>query len=243
MMRRPAKVLVTLLLLPLIVTSATDHADESTQDLLARVKTAYGLNQVPLLASLRQTGSTFSALQNASGEIVREFDASGRLSIAIEYDNGHRERRLLDSGVAQRDGQAVGEPMISAMQLQWARLQIPGIFVAPEASIKDLGKVTSPSGISLRTLSVDLGDSMQLIIAVDVKTARVVESAGTFKSHGSEMKFGAVYGDFRQVDGRLIPFLEHLYAMNRQSGYTQLQLVKIQKPRPPSASVTATAER
>jgi hypothetical protein len=208
----------------------TNGQVESLEALLSRVRVEYGLNADDVLMSMMQSGTTYSIMRRSSGQVQRVFDANGCLEVRIRYDNGDEESRLLDGDRAERDGIPAHEPMIAAMRLQWSRLQIPGLFLISGAQVNDLGVVISPAGVALRQAALELGKGRQLIIAIDSSSARVLEYSGSFAQHGAVMKFGAVYDDFRRIDGILVPFREHLFAMNQRTGVNQLETVRFFQP-------------
>jgi hypothetical protein len=144
---------------------------------------------------------------------------------------------LARAAVTRQDGRVtsllhqVSGPRLAAMILQAARLDLPALLSAWVAKVEDRGP-GEVDGKPVRILSLQPAPGLVVQAEVEIATARVLRSRGTSTDPGMPLSFETTYGDFRMVDGVLVPFLEKNWANGRTTGETMLEKVTFPKSLP-----------
>ena len=216
----------TMLFLIAMTASAASLADE--------VIAAYGgRNAWKDVQAVKQSG-TIHAMRG-DGATTRELVRPDKLRVTIRYPQSE-EVRVVNGDSGSRDGQAVTGPMLDAMILQAARVDLPMLLIDRAGSVTDRG-TTKRDGVVYRVLEVALPRSMKVTLEVDPRTHRIVRSIGSMPS----MSFETIYSDFRTIDGRLFAMHETNIAAGTTTGETSIEKVEVVSrgapkagsPRPP----------
>jgi hypothetical protein len=217
---------------PAAVVAATA---EDVPALVKRCVAAYGGKEALARAAVtRQEGRVTSLLhQGQSGRIARAYARPGKLRVETSWPDGTGEIRILDGGRGWREGEEVSGPRLAAMLLQAARLDIPALLSAWVAKVEDHG-TGQVDGRPVRILSLQPAPGLVVQAEVEVATGRVLRSRGASVDPGMPLAFETTYGDFRKVDGVLVPFLEKNWANGRSTGETILEKVTFPKSLPDS---------
>lgn len=160
------------------------------------------------------SGDIVASARGLRGSFHRLVEADGDLATRMVYP-GYTEGRLLVEGQGWRlvgeDFEPVHGPLLSAVQLQWARLQLPLVLDAHRDQAS-LGPPRVLDGVSYPSVSVPTGSGSTLTVWVDPQTWLARASQGTMRVAGQEMTFSAMYDDYRPVDGIMVAHLEQTYA-------------------------------
>lgn len=165
------------------------------------------------------------------GRIARAYVRPGKLRVETDFPSGPGEIRVLDGAQGWRNGERVEGPRLAAMILQAARLDLPALLSAWVEKVEDRG-ATQLDGHPVRVLAIQPAPGLVVIAEVDVGTARVLRSRGASVDPGMPLAFETTYGDFRDVEGVLVPFLERNWANGRTTGETILEKVSFPKSLP-----------
>ena len=200
------------LLLIATTASAASLADE--------VIAAYGgRNAWKDVQAVKQSG-TIHAMRG-DGETTREFVRPDKLRVTIRYPQSE-EVRVVNGDSGTRDGEPVSGPMLDAMILQAARIDLPMLLVDRASSVHDRGE-TKRDGVVYRVLEVALPRGLKVTLEIDPQTHRIVHSIGSMPS----MSFETYYSDFRMIDGRLFAMHEKNIAGGMTTGETTLAKVEV----------------
>ena len=203
---------------------------ESIEQLVRRSIDAYGGEAALRTASVFvQRGTVTSSMQDGrSGALVRIYERPVRLRVEIVYPGAEPETRVLDGGQGWRNGVRTSGPMYQAMLLQSARLGLPVLFLDFEGRLEDHGEVERDGG-RRRTIGLGFHGGLQVIAEIDPSSGRILRTEGSIAGEGGRpaLSFATDYGDFREVDGVLVPFRETSYAQGMRTGETQLESVDI----------------
>jgi hypothetical protein len=192
--------------------------------LVDRVAQAYGGEKaLSRVRAVRETGTLET--QRGTARMLRLLAPPDRLRVEIAYPEGRGEVRVLDGPHGYRNGEMVSGPPRDAMVLQAARLDLPGLLLRKRAKLVDLGEVVR-EGRKLLGIGVPLDGSLNVAIAVDPQSARIVRSEGALSGAGG-MRFATVYSDFRTVDGVLFAFHEENFAGGQHTGMIKIERVEI----------------
>ncbi len=179
----------------------------------------------------RITGRVRSRMRGAEGLLRRSFARPDRLRVQVEYP-GTREVRILGGkGKGWRtDGTGrlleAREAMLGAMELQAARSGLPWILRERLEEVRLLEPMAH-GGVRLSVLEIPVGEGLSLRVFVDSGTHRITMSQGLLSMGSMRTHFETRYGDFRWVEGILVPFREENYASGRHTGSTQLETVEL----------------
>ncbi len=202
--------------------------------MVKKVVAAYGgPAALARMARLRQEGTVSSTLLHPGppGRILRFAERPGRLRVEIGYPGRPVEVRVLSGGRGWRSGAEVQGPMLAAMILQAARLQLPALLAAAGDEVAD-GGTLAHDGVELRILAVEVMPGVVVEAAVDPGSGRILRSRGTAAGPVG-LEFITVSSDFRTVEGVLVPFREANYANGRSTGDTVLETVAFPAALPP----------
>jgi hypothetical protein len=207
-------------------TAPSDHPALGV--LVQRCVDAYGGKKaLARAASVRQEGRVTSLLHpGATGRILRAYERPGRLRVEIAWPGDEPEVRILDGSRGWRNGEAVESARLASMLLQAARLDLPALISAWQAKLRDLGS-TEVDGKTLRVVSLQPAPGILVEAAIEERTGLIVRSRGTSRDARMPLEFITSYGDFRKVDGLLVPFHEDNWANGRSTGETTLERVEL----------------
>lgn len=194
--------------------------------LLERIERAYGPTTSP--SSILQRGRTVS-FSRGEGALLRAYRGAERFRIEIHYRTGV-ETRVIDGPAAWHGGRPMSEAFRGALLLQAARVALPWNLFAAREQLRDGGEHRI-GDTRLHFVEMPLGDNLRVVAEVEPESGRILRSRGILTHPGGgEMVFGTVYEDFRTVDGRLYPAIEHHYAMGRYIGRSEIETVEFDTP-------------
>lgn len=199
---------------------------ESVPALVRRCVAAYGGRPALDRAAVTvQEGRVTSLLHPGEvGRIARAYARPGRLRVETAFPRAPGEIRVLDGGRGWRDGRAAEGPPLAAMMLQAARMDLPALLSAWVDQVEDRGEA-EVDGRKVRVLALRPAPGLVVLAEVDVESGRVVRSRGQAIGAGMPIAFETTYGDFREIEGVLVPFLERNWANGRATGETVLEKV------------------
>jgi hypothetical protein len=210
------------LILALLATAASAAP---LDDRIARIVAAYGGERaLGRLQAFRETGTLDS--RQGVARTVRLFAPPDRLRVEIEYPSGESEVRVLEGPHGFRNGEMVAGPARDAMLLQAARLELPGILLRKRKELVDLGDVQR-DGRTLHAIGVPLESGINLAVAIDPRTSRIVRSEGSLPGHGMQIRFATTYSEFRSVGGLLFAFREESFVSGERTGTTRLDRIEL----------------
>lgn len=176
-------------------------------------------------ASAVHRGTVTSLLHpGVTGRIGRAYRRSGSLRVEIAFAGDPPELRILDAGRGWRFGQEVSGPLLAAMILQAARLDLPGLLSAWVDKVQELPALEL-GGRRLRVLSIEIAPGLHVEAAIDPATGRILRSRGA-STGPSPVEFTTTYSDFRTVEGVVVPFREENWANGKTTGETVLEAVE-----------------
>lgn len=212
---------------------ARPTAREGVPALVRRCVAAYGGKAALARAAVTvEEGRVTSLLHpGAPGRIARAYARPGKLRVETAFPDGPGEIRVLDGGRGWRDGQEAHGPRLAAMMLQAARMDLPALLSAWVDRVEDRGEA-EVDGRRVRVLALRPAPGLVVLADVDVASGRVLRSRGESVDAGMPLAFETTYGDFRVVEGVLVPFHEQNWANGRSTGETVLEKVSFPKSLP-----------
>jgi hypothetical protein len=128
-----------------------------------------------LAAAFEQEGSVTSTLRTDRGRIGRAYARPARLRIETSYGS-EGEIRVLDGERGWRGGRPVSGPPLSAMALQAARMDVPGLLATPGTRVVERG-TWAHEGKSLKVVAIEIGPGLEVEAGIDPDTGRITASA------------------------------------------------------------------
>lgn len=195
-----------------------------------QVMAAYGgAEALSGIEALRLEGTIVTHPAQAHGSFVRISQGRDTLKVLLHYP--HRvEIRIVD-GDRGYNGSSPGSltpaegPMLAAMQLQAARSWVPWIL----NELRD-GLEVERDSPDLMVLAGDLAPGLRLRFFVEGASHHVLRTESVMAMGSMSMVFATDYGDFRTVDGVLVPFHEESFASGT---HTASLIVAEALPNPP----------
>jgi hypothetical protein len=199
---------------------------EVVRSLVRRCVAAYGGEAALARAAVVLEEGTVTSLLHPgeTGRIGRAYVRPGKLRVETRFPGGSGEIRILDGGKGWRDGEAVDGPRLAAMILQAARMDLPALLSAWVDRVEDRG-AGEVDGRPVRILALKPAPGLVVLAEIDVGSGRILRSRGSSVDPGMPLTFETTYGDFRKVEGVLVPFLERNWANGRTTGETVLEKV------------------
>jgi len=208
-------------------------APEAARALVRRCVAAYGGKAALARAAVtRQEGRVTSILHAEPGRIVRAYARPGRLRVETAFPGSPPEVRVLDGGRGWRNGEEVESARLASMMLQAARLDLPALLSAWVERLEDHG-TAELDGMTVRVVAIEPAPGLVVEALVDPASARILRSRGASRDRGMPLEFVTTYGDFRTVEGVLVPFRERNWANGQSTGETVLDKVEFPKALPP----------
>lgn len=209
-------------------TAEPERPVDEVAGLIQRCVEAYGGQRALVrLARVRSEGTASSTLHAGErGRFLRVHERPGRLRLEIQFPRSSRELRLLDGGRAWRYGEEAPRPVLLAMQLHAARLDLPALLSSWEARVEDRGSLPF-EGTALRVLALEIAPGMVVEAGIEPGTGRILRVRATAPSGPRLLEFVTAYRDFRAVDGVLVPFHEAGWANGEPTGDVALEQVEL----------------
>jgi hypothetical protein len=211
------------LLLIVVATVTGAAAEESTDEVLARVARAYGGAMiVAQTRAIKMRGTTHSVMRGTSGPIARAYQHPDRLMVEIAYSGRSPERRVMVGDRGWRQGQPVRGPFHSSMVLQASRMALPRILFERRDVLIDHRVGKSPDSEPARRFEIPLDDGLVMFVDVDPQTGHILRSRGVMRMGDKAMEFGTAYEDLRMREGRLVAFREIHLVSGKTTGITEI---------------------
>lgn len=196
------------------------------------VATYGGPQAVARSGKVRVDAEVAARMRGDTGAARREFEAPDRLRVEIAYP-GTVEVRILDGdrgwrGDRTRLDKVDGLPR-AAMEYQLLRSAVPWVLVHHRGALEDRGTRTV-DGTAYRLVGLRRGEALDLTYWIDAANRRVIRVEGVLQAPGAQTTFDTRYGDFRRVDGVLVPFVEENFAGGQHTGTTRVTSVVFSPP-------------
>ncbi|MGC3996641.1 MAG: hypothetical protein QM767_03555 [Anaeromyxobacter sp.] len=201
-------------------------ADVPADVLIRRCVEAYGGDRGLLrLARTRAEGTVTSALHPGElGKVIRTYDRPGRLRLEIRFGAGRPEVRILDGARSWRYGLEAQPAFTAALQVHAARLDLPALLSSGFSRVTERDGIVV-EGQRLRVLAVEVSPEVTVEAALDPATGRILQARGVARTGPRELEFVTRFGDFRVLDGVLMPMRETSWANGEQTGEAVVQSV------------------
>lgn len=209
-------------------------AHPEVRALIERVTLAYGGREaLERVKAYRAEGLLLSAMRHSESPTVRIFARPDRFKVLIDYEGG-AEARWVDGphGWRNEAGKALEPakgPMVAAMLLQAARMNVPWILYE-RSGMAELTDSLTEDGVRCAGVQVPLAEGMVLRAWVHPGSFMIVRSQGLMSHGGMSTHFETSYSDFRDVHGVKFAFREENFASGVQTAVTTLRSVTLNPP-------------
>lgn len=160
------------------------------------------------IQSLAAEGGIAAIVRGDSGVYRRAWRKDGKLLVDILYTRS-RETRILNGQRTLRgvDGKVedVSGPGAAAMIYQYNELSMPFALLDETFEIETQGTEVV-DGVDVRVLRCTSGSGNSLDLFVSETTHRIMKARGSFSVNGQPATLSSEYGNFRFVQGILLPF-------------------------------------
>ncbi len=196
------------------------------------IETYGGAPAVARTRAFRVEAEVTARLRGGAGQARRDVEAPHRLRVTIAYPSG-TEVRILDGdrgwrGDDHRLDRVTGLPKL-AMEYQLLRSALPWALSHYRSLLEDRGTVPFGNG-QVRLVALRPAPGLELLYGIDTANRRVLRVEGVLRHNGMAAPFATDYGDFRRIEGVLIPFLEENYASGQHTGTTRVSAVHFAPP-------------
>lgn len=198
--------------------------------IVAQVMDAYGgRDALAGVEALRLDGTIVTHPAEAHGSFIRIVEGGDSLKVLLHYPQ-RVEIRIVDgddgyNGSTPQSLSPASGPMLAAMQLQAARSWVPWILDAMEDRLEV--ERTDPD---LTVLAGDLRDGLRLRFFIEGASHHVLRTESEMSTGGMSMVFATDYGDFREVDGILVPYVEESFASGTHTASLVVEQAEINPP-------------
>jgi hypothetical protein len=199
-------------------------------DVVDQVIAAYGgRDALERIEAVRLEGTIVTHPGEAHGSFIRIGQGRDTLKVLLHYPN-RVEIRIVDgeegyNGSTPGSLTPAGGPMLAAMQLQAARSWVPWVL----DELRDRLEMERGSP-DLMVLAGDLKPGLRLRFFVEGASHHVLRTESVMSMASMSMVFATDYGDFREVEGILVPFREESFASGT---HTASLVVNEAIPNPP----------
>ncbi len=203
--------LVFFMMLLVLLPSCRAHASQSPQTTKLRdnILEAYGGSErLSQIQSVAAEGSITAIVRGDSGLYRRAWRKDGKLLVDIQYMRS-RETRILNGQRTLRgvDGKIedVSGPGAAAMIYQYNEISMPFALLDETFEIEIRGR-DMVDGVDVRVLRCTSRSGNRLDLFVSETTHRIMKARGSFSVNGRPATLSSEYGNFRFVQGILLPF-------------------------------------
>ncbi len=209
---------------------------ETPEVIIRRCMNAYGGSRARVrLGAVRAVGKVSSGLHPGEiGTFSRTFVRGRGVRVEVGFTGSAPEVRILEGARAFRYGEPAPRPVLAALQLEAARLDLPALLQDREAEVQDQGEVEH-EGRKLRVLGLELSAGTRIEAGIDPKSGRILYARGLSPSGPRELEVFTVFRDFRMVDGVLFAFREEGYANGEPTADVDLSAVELLEEAPEGA--------
>jgi len=223
---------VLLVSAPLYAHAAVGATRQSIKELIPKIISAYGGEDVVKRSrKVYAAGDITAFMRNYKGIYARYLERDSKLRVETAYANGSSELRILNGKTGWRrmdktPFMEVKEYQLLAMVYQYKQLDMPYGLLTGQYNITDEGSSTL-NGAEVEVLDLEDSEGPPMKIYVDLKSFHIVRIEGYFFVKGNLTSLAAEFGDFRKVDGLLLPFKITNFGSGQLIGETIIKKYKI----------------
>ncbi len=231
--------LLVCLLSPTFAAAEEGQPPPRPDALIEKVLVAYGgRERLMAVRSIRMEGTVRALLRRMEGRTVRTFSRPNRLKVVLAY-RSRPEIRIVDGDRGWRtDGSGKLKPvdgfLLSSMNLQAARANLPWLLDERRGSLRHLGAATE-GGTRVNLLEVPLGEGLTLLAVVEVESGLIIRTFSILRAPGMATHFETHYADFQPVDGILFPWSEETFASGMHTGSVTFDRITVDPELTPGA--------
>jgi hypothetical protein len=203
---------------------------QESKTVIDKVIAAYGgRERLMKVRAISAEGRITAIMRNDKGTYRRTLRRDGNLFVDIVYSRSS-ERRILykDKGYRGIGGkmEEVSGPRLQAMVYQYNELNLPYGLLDDTFTVTDLRKDTV-NGESVHVLRLADRAGNQMDVFVHAANSRIVKCEGFFIMGTEATSLSAEFGDFKTIDGVLLPFKIINFASGRKISVTTIDRYQI----------------
>jgi hypothetical protein len=215
-----------LLLAISILISATPAIMQESDRVVEKVIEAYGgRERLAKVKSIAAEGKIMALVRGDEGTYRRALRRDGNLFVDIVYSRSSERRILHDSKGYRGTGGKVEEvsgPRYQAMVYQYNELNLPYGLLDDMFTVRSLRKATV-NGDAVNVLRLADRTGNQMDVFVHEENYRIVRCEGRFVVGAESTSLSAEFGDFKTIDGVLLPFRIVNYAGGKKISITTIR--------------------
>ena len=223
---------VLLVSTPLYAHAGVEAPPQNVKELIPKIISAYGGEDAIRRAKrIYATGDITAFMRNYKGTYTRYLERDRKLRVETAYASGSSELRILNGKTGWRrmdktPFMEVKEYQLLAMVYQYKQLDMPYGLLTGQYNVTDEGSSTL-NGAEVEVLDLEDSEGPPMKIYVDLKSFHIVRIEGYFFVKGNLTSLAAEFGDFRKVDGLLLPFKITNFGSGQLIGETIIKKYKI----------------
>jgi hypothetical protein len=227
--RLPQHLFLLVVSLTLLISAAPVAVPES-KTVIDKVIAAYGGSErLSKIKAIAAEGRITAIMRGDEGTYRRTLRRDGCLFVDIVYSRSS-ERRILhkDKGYRGTGGkiEEVSGPRLQAMVYQYNELNLPYGLLDDSFTVKEIRKDTL-HGEAVHVLRLADRAGSQMDVFVHAENYRIVKCEGFFVMGTESTSLSAEFGDFRTIDGVLLPFKITNYAGGMKISITTIDRYQI----------------
>jgi hypothetical protein len=203
---------------------------QEVDPVVEKVIEAYGgRERLAKVKSIAAEGKIMALVRGDEGTYRRALRRDGNLFVDIVYSRSSERRILHDNKGYRGTGGKVEEvsgPRYQAMVYQYNELNLPYGLLDDTFTVHSLRKDTV-NGDAVNVLRLADREGNQMDVFVHEENYRIVKCEGRFVVGAESTSLSAEFGDFRTVDGVLLPFKIVNYAGGRKISKTTIDRYQV----------------
>jgi hypothetical protein len=212
------------------VISAAPVAASEDLSVVGKIIEAYGgRERLAKVRAVSAEGRITALMRSDEGTYRRTVRRDGNLFVDIVYRRSS-ERRILHNGrgYSGADGtvEEVSGPRLQAMVYQYNELNLPYGLLDDTFTVTSLRKDTV-NGEAVHVLRLVDRSGMPMDVFVHAVSYRIVKCEGFFVVGTETTSLSAEFGDFKSLDGILLPFKIINYAGGQKISFTTIDRYQI----------------